>query len=142
MSASAPAPERDRTEPFRANADELTALLPDTRPIPVTKLCDRISAPFAGSGRKKLCFREFNDALTRMGLLEDQPSEDGKPRKTPTPLGASVGLLIKERVSGGKSNPVILYSPSAQRYVLDRFDEIMRVIEQLRDEKKGAKRTR
>jgi len=114
-------------------------LIPDTQPIPVTKLCDWISAPFAGNGRKKLCSREFNSALTRMGLLEDQPTVDGKPQKTPTLLGTSVGLLTKKRFSGGRTKPVILYSPAALQYVLDHFDEIMRTIEQLREEKNGKK---
>ena len=141
---SAPEPDRKRPESFRAEitAEDQTALLPDPRPIPVTKLCVRISASFAGDGPEKLCFREFNNALTRMGLLEDQTSENGKRHKIPTPLGTSVGLLTKDRASDGKTNPVILYSPAAQQTILDRLDEIMEIIEQMREEKNRAKRKR
>ena len=115
--------------PFVCSAEDLKTVVPDTAPIPITRLCDRISAPFAGNGRRKLCYRELTDALTRLGILTVIRTEGSGKRTVPTPIGASLGLFTEE--CGTRAT--VLYSPAAQRYILDNFDAIMRIIIQARE---------
>ena len=129
-------------EPFAATAQELKQVTPADRALSVTALCGRISEPFAGENRKKLCYRELTGALVGMGLLEERTPEGGKKEKRPTALGLSIGIIAEERKSRTGSRTVVLYTPSAQRYILDRFDIIMQHIEAARKEQRGARQSR
>lgn len=127
---------------FTATAEELKRVTPDKRALPVTALCGRISAPFAGENRKRLCYRELTGALVRMGLLEERTVDGGKKEKQPTALGLSVGISTEGRKSRTGLRTVLLYSPSAQRFILEHFDTVMKHIEEAREERKTARRSR
>lgn len=129
-------------EPFSVTAEELKRVTPADRALSVTALCGRISEPVAGETRKKLCYRELTGALVRMGLLEERTLDNGKQEKRPTALGLSVGISAEERKSRTGSRTVVLYAPSAQRFILDRFDSVMQHIEAARKERRSARQSR
>ena len=128
--------------PFTATAEELKRVTPDDRALPVTALCGRISEPFTGENRKKLCYRELTEALVRMGLLEERTLDGGKKEIHPASLGLSVGISTEDRKSRTGSRTVLLYSPSAQRFILEHFDTVMKYIDEAREERRTARRSR
>ena len=127
---------------FTATAEELKQVTPDERALPVTALCGRISEPFTGENRKKLCYRELTEALVRMGLLEERTLDGGKKEIHPASLGLSVGISTEDRKSRTGSRTVLLYSPSAQRFILEHFDTVMKYIDEAREERRTARRGR
>lgn len=83
-----------------------------------------------------LSYRTINDWLISIGFLEEVPDGSSKTAKRPTPQGENLGILLDART--GLSGPyfVIVYSLSAQHFILDNLDAIIDY-ERLKKENQG-----
>ena len=74
---------------------------------------------------KKLSYPRLTKFLVDIGVLEWREWENGKMKRFPTLLGEEIGLQLKIWEKNGRSSPVIYYSESAQRFIVDNIISVL-----------------
>lgn len=78
-----------------------------------------------GESRKKLTLSAITNWLVEKGFLREVETAPGKRRKCVTPLAATVGILEEERTGQYGTYTTVLYTPEAQRFLLDNMEAIL-----------------
>ena len=94
--------------------------LSDT-PIPVSELAKRISAGTDATDMRRLSFNAITKWLVTIGALEEYAVGEGKTAKRPTEHGRALGIFTEERTGQEGPYHAVLYSRSAQQFVLDNL---------------------
>lgn len=75
---------------------------------------------------KKLSYRQINAWLLNIGMLEYIDVGNGKKKRHPTKEGEEIGIVLEFWERGlGKKIPVVMYSESAQRFILDNIAAVV-----------------
>ena len=95
------------------------------QPVPVTTLANIISQAAAESNVRKLSYSRISEWLVREGYLRSELKND-KQFKRPTAKGEEIGIVCDRRTgSMGISYEVVLYTESAQRFVVENMGKIL-----------------
>lgn len=93
-------------------------------PIPVSEIAKRINA-LTDDTMKPLTYRAVRDWLSSLGMLEDTLDAEGKTTKRPTRRGESMGILLETRTGHNGPYFVVVYTLTAQHFILDNLDAII-----------------
>ncbi|OQB23599.1 MAG: hypothetical protein BWY11_01680 [Firmicutes bacterium ADurb.Bin182] len=63
--------------------------------------------------------------LEEIGLLEKRQKADGKTARVPTSKGLDAGILLEERTGLNGAYQAVLYSPKAQKFILDNLGSLV-----------------
>ena len=73
---------------------------------------------------KSLSYRQISLWLMNIGMLEYTDIGNGKKKRQPTQQGEEIGIILLFYGNAGKKYPVILYSESAQRFIINNIDAV------------------
>ncbi|MBQ8092504.1 MAG: hypothetical protein IJ242_02880 [Clostridia bacterium] len=96
-------------------------------PISVTELAKKISAHKQDLRMENLNVQKIQTYLVQNGYLEIVPGEEKTSKKRVTELGRTIGLMEEIRSYTNASYTVILYSITAQQFVIRHMMEILAV---------------
>lgn len=116
-------PSRRSLPPFQITAKELLEASPAAEPLPITQLCQRISA--LKPEQKKLHYGVITQWLEAKGFLSVEMVGD-KRRRRVTPQGSQLGIW--EELREYPERPpyyAILYGPEAQQFIIDNLPQIL-----------------
>ena len=75
---------------------------------------------------RKLSYRQITGWLLNIGMLEYKDIGNGKMKRQPTQQGEDIGIVLEFWEKGpGRKYPVIMYSETAQRFILDNIDAVI-----------------
>lgn len=95
------------------------------QPVPVSQLAVMITQSAAEANVAKLSYTKISDWLVRKGYLKIE-TKNGRQFKRPTEKGESIGLFCERRNSAaGAAYDVVLYSESAQRFVVGNMRAVL-----------------
>ena len=108
---------------FTISKKEMEEFSFSNKPICMTDVVDRINCLVDQNRVKKLSTKAVSRWLIEAGLIEEIYSEENEKNiRKPTKIGEDVGLILEKRINNkGNEYFVILYSESAQRFVLDNI---------------------
>ncbi len=99
-------------------------------PIPVSEISRRITALCGDENMKSLSYNAIRDWLESVEMLEFIPGIGGDSKFVPTAAGQQLGIQLVNRTGSRGDYQVILYSASAQHFIIDNLDAIIASIEQ------------
>lgn len=97
-------------------------------PISVTDIVQRINCLVEDVVERKmerLSYRQINQWLLDIGMMEWREWENGKSKRFPTPEGEAIGLVSLIWEKYGRRAPTIYFSEEAQRFIIDNMDAVM-----------------
>ena len=109
--------------PFMLDASRLDAVPISDTPLTVTQFCRNITQAAAAQG--KLSFQPITNWLLTAGYLENEARDGNKTRRRVTAKGREIGLSEEQRDSQDGRYLAILYSPAAQRFILEHLAAIL-----------------
>ncbi len=119
-----------RVNPTSFSREALERFSFSDEPIPIMQIAARFNDLLADDTVKKLCYRDVSAFLLDAGILREAGSGDGKAKRLPTPFGESLGVLVENRVNkAGTPYSGVVYSRSAQRFIVDNIDSILLIAE-------------
>ena len=108
-------PAKAPTRPFQLTPEQMAQVHPNKGPLSLTRFLEYLRG-FADPDCKKLSHKQTVAWLISQGLLEKGPEGTAI-----TPSGQDAGIYLSQY--GFKQK--ILYTPSAQQWILDRLPELM-----------------
>ena len=124
--------EKTKKQPFAISHDVLKEFPISNAPIPVSEITRRINELVESEAMTKLKYTSVTAFLLQSGFLEEAHSGDGKTAKTPTEDGKALGISTEERIGQTGTYRVTVYSPDAQRFILDNIDAVIEINRQKR----------
>lgn len=118
--AGSPQPAAKGNKPFALTPEQLASLKPESRPLSLSRFLDYLKS-FASPDCKKLSQKQTTAWLVSQGMLER-----GEKGAAVTPAGEEAGIYRSET----GFQPVILYRPSAQQWIIDRMPALLAWIAQ------------
>ena len=95
-------------------------------PVSATVMAKRINETVADDTMESLSYRHIIQWLMNIGMLEYKEVREGKMKRTPTPEGEAVGIILEFwENSGGRRYPVIRYTEAAQRFIVDNIEAVV-----------------
>lgn len=95
------------------------------RPITASEIAKRVNALAGDENMKKLTYSNIVVWLLEIGMMEECSASNGKRVKQPTAIGRENGIFIEDRVSDNGPYQVVVYSTSAQHFIIDNLDAIL-----------------
>ena len=115
--------------PFSISTEQLQKFECASYPISATALARKINSLALEDGEEKrmerLSYRRITQWLVNIGMIEYREWEDGKIKRFPTVEGEAIGLVLQEWENYGRRTPVIFFSESAQRFVVDNIEAVI-----------------
>lgn len=97
------------------------------RPITISEIISRMNAIIDQKTMKRLTFNDVLDGLIMQGYLKEIELEDGKHIKVATEKAKAIGIHKAQHInSDGETYCVNEYDRSAQRYVVEHLEELMK----------------
>lgn len=109
---------------FYATAQEISKISPIDRSVSVSQLTAHITEQIGSNRMKKLSATVVTAWLTELGLLEIVKDNNGN-RKLPTQNGRALGISTEMKNGSNGNYLAVLYSPSAQQFILDNLPSIL-----------------
>ena len=113
--------------PLLIKSEDLADFEYSPYPISASVLAERINNAEAKDGMTKLTYRHINQWLIDLELLELVDVGEDKQRRRPTEAGKSVGIILEFRSGQRGSYAVVLYSETAQRFIVDNIEALSSV---------------
>lgn len=113
--------------PFTISRERLLGFEYSKKQISVTQLTKRINAlayPPEIENMSRLSYRQIIKWLLDTGKLEWRPW-GRKIKRFPTAEGERIGLILIMWENRGKQSPVVVFSESAQRFVIENMDAVI-----------------
>ncbi|HBU12122.1 MAG TPA: hypothetical protein DEB31_05155 [Clostridiales bacterium] len=110
---------------FSITAEQAREITEAEAPLPITHFCALVSAAVCGEHMKKLGYTKITGWLVEQGYLLETQDTDGKRRKRATEKGVALGIAEQEREGQYGRYIHLVYSPAAQRFLLDHLPEIL-----------------
>ena len=106
--------------------------------IPISEIAKRINALIDTNVMQKITYQQIRAWLSTIGMLEDAATISGGRTKHPTEAGMSLGISVERRRGVDGDYQVVLYSRSAQQFILDNIEAVvpMRIVTET-PEKRG-----
>jgi len=115
---------RRMMESFRITPEQIARVAVSSGALPITHLCNMINDAVGNDNMKKLSYRAVTEWLTQKGYLRVEEKGFTK-RKRPGEHAEQIGIYEETRVGINGEFVVIMYSPDAQRFILDNLDSIV-----------------
>ena len=112
--------------PFVLTESMLAQLYAVDRPLQITEFAEQFVQASGDENMRRPSTSKFTDWLIEKGFLEKVPDADGKQKRLPTAAGQELGIYTDYRQSYYGTYLAVLYSPEAQRFLLDHLDDILR----------------
>ncbi len=112
--------------PFEILAEKIEDASPSDESLPITRFVDHL-IDYTGLNLKNKPVREaITSWLIKNGYLAEEEDENKMNRKTVTKRSASVGILLEKRISqAGRIYDTVVYSPLAQKFIIEHFNDII-----------------
>ena len=117
--------KKTQKEPFALSQEQKNAFQYSKASIPISELSKRINALADSENMETLSYRRIRDWLEHMELLEEVQNGDGIITKYPTAQGEKMGISLDARSGPKGTYFVVVYSMSAQHFILDHLEEIV-----------------
>lgn len=115
--------------PFSISQEELQAFSYSPAPISATAIARKINflarEKIEAKVMEKFSYRKINYWLREIGMIEWREWEDGKMKRFPTAEGEEMGLVLKIWEDYGRRAPVIYFSETAQRFIIDNMEAVI-----------------
>ena len=94
--------------------------------LPISSFAAYVNSQIDIDKMKKLNHKKLIGWLVQAGYLTEQKSNAGATVRRPTEEGKKIGLYLQERVGQyGTHYIVTMYTPAAQRFLLDNLDAVL-----------------
>ncbi len=113
-----------RKRPFSLTEEQLQGYTCSASPLTASELCKRLSDLNDDPQVKRLTYNALTGWLLQRGILAENKDPDQKLRKYPTALGCELGLTVENRQSLRGDYDVVLYTQSAQQFILDNLGSL------------------
>lgn len=111
--------------PFSLTYEQMSALVPDSKPLSSSKVTALINAQIDELTMLRLKTTTLNNWLVTAGLLKETVTEAGNKRKVPTEQGRQIGMTEADFINEkGVKTKYIVYSAEAQQFIFDNIDQI------------------
>lgn len=110
---------------FQINYDKLKNMEYSEVPIGISELTDRISVCKADESMKKLPYGRITNWLLNKSFLKLVDIGNGKSAKRPTSAGEEIGIFVEEKNGLRGPYEAVLYSLSAQHFIVDNLEAIL-----------------
>ena len=118
--------KKSRLIDFSITYEQLQNFEYSSKPISATVLAKKINQLVECENMRKLSYRQITGWLLNIGMLEYKDIGNGKMKRQPTSQGGEVGIVLEFWEKGpGRKYPVIMYSETAQRFILDNIDAVI-----------------
>ena len=114
--------------PFSLTSEQIEKIEYTDEWLSATRLAKKIYLAAENSEMAKFSYKQINQWLLNIGMLEWNVLDNGKMRRIPTAEGEAVGISMQYRRTGyGKMYAVVLYSKEAQRFIVDNIEAVLSV---------------
>ena len=118
--------KKSRLVDFSITYEQLQNFEYSSKPISATVLAKKINQLVECENMRKLSYRQITGWLLNIGMLEYKDIGNGKMKRQPTSQGDEVGIVLEFWEKGpGRKYSVIMYSETAQRFILDNIDAVI-----------------
>ena len=118
--------KKSRLVDFSITYEQLQNFEYSSKPISATVLAKKINQLVECENMRKLSYRQITGWLLNIGMLEYKDIGNGKMKRQPTQQGEDIGIVLEFWEKGpGRKYPVIMYSETAQRFILDNIDAVI-----------------
>ena len=111
--------------PFVLTENMLAQLYAVDRPLRITEFAELLVSSSGDENMRRPSTSKITDWLIEKGFLEKVPDVDGKQKRLPTPAGQELGIYTDYRQGYSGMYLAVLYSPEAQRFLLDHLEDIL-----------------
>ena len=116
--------------PFSISAEKLERFEFSSIPISATAITRKLNwlvmEDIAEKRIARLKYRQLTQWLIDIGMIENRKWGDyGKTKKFPTAAGEEIGLVLQFWENYGRKAPVIFFTESAQRFVIDNIEGLI-----------------
>ena len=95
-------------------------------PLLISEITRRINELIQPEKMEKLTCKQLLDWLIQDGFLRIISGIDEKPFRMPTLAGAELGMVAEERLGKTGSYVVVVYDITAQQFILEHLDAVMK----------------
>ena len=114
-------------KPFSLTAEQIAGFQYFDQPIFISAITERLNALNQDPAMGKITPQHITKFLEQQGFLHLTTNAQGDKQRVPTDNGFALGISIEERAGAdGRKYDVVLYNLSAQHYILDHLDEIIK----------------
>lgn len=120
-------PVRQKSEkkvPFTVTFEQLKDF-PFAEQMTITEIVENINKIAVVGNMCKLTTTKITTWFLNNGILSDKTGADGKNRRLPTEQGSELGIYTEERRSMYGTYLQVLYSRSAQQFIIDNMEAIL-----------------
>lgn len=118
--------KKDDRLPFSITLEQLSGYRYEPSPS-VTQIVKGINLLIDTTQYKELSYKQVVGFLVDAGVLENVTDASGRTTKRPTELGRSIGVYTESRHSQNRDYTAVVYSPQAQKFILDNIDSISKM---------------
>ena len=116
--------KRTRT-PFTLTDNMLAQLYAVDRPLSITEFTEQLASSSGDENMRRPSTSKITSWLIEKGFMELITDADGKQKRLPTAAGQELGIFTDYRQGYYGTYLAVLYSPEAQRFLLDHLDDIL-----------------
>ncbi|MGN0692944.1 MAG: DNA helicase RecQ [Oscillospiraceae bacterium] len=115
----------DNSSPLSVIAAKAKQISPSSEELSITQFADHLIGEAGLNSKTKPVREAVSMWLISKGFLTEKTDDKGISCKTTTPLSEEIGIhLISKMSAGGTFYSSVVYTPKAQRFILDHFSEI------------------
>lgn len=114
-----------RKTDFRITAEQLESVAISPKDIAISELVSEINNTVNNPSMKKLQAKTVNDWLVKQGYLRDNLDFAGRNHRELTEKSADIGITSKQGIGIYGEYTIILYSETAQRFIIKNMSNIL-----------------
>lgn len=114
-----------KKQAFRLSLEERERVAFSSQPIPASELARRMNKAVSIQDYKKISYRQITDWLVEVGMLKIVENLSGSQRRRPTDGGEKLGISVDNRIGQYGPYQVVLYSETAQHFIVDNVEAIV-----------------
>ncbi len=112
-------------QPFDLQNVDLSRYSYSNNPISISEFVKRVNVLKNDDQSKALSYSPVREYLFANGYLKKMKNDNGKDGFAPTEMGESIGISLEHRTGSTGAYSVVLYSMSAQRFLLEHLPIIV-----------------
>jgi len=110
---------------FSLTPQQLASIDIPNRSLRISEFVDLLHSAAGDTSMKKPSTTVITNWLLNKGLMLKEIGPDGKSRRIPTEAGHSIGIFTETRQTEYGEYLAVLYTPQAQRFLLDNWSSIV-----------------
>ena len=116
---------KKKKEAFHLSDEQLSRFYFSDVPIPISEITKRFNALSEDGDCIQLKHTQLTGWLIEIGALQSIALSEGKTTKTPTEIGANLGIITEQRTGQYGNYTVVLYNRDAQQFLVDHLPVII-----------------